>query len=85
MKESRSEYELVWCDDHEEVIKVVFVHRVCGCTSPGCVDDSIEVYEPGEEHPYRVDIPRLMTPYLEGLFDREYLLNNPAPTGHAHD
>ena len=56
-------------DEDGDGANVVFVHRFCGCMLPGCVDDTIEIYEDGEIHPYRLDVPRLMTPYLEALFD----------------
>lgn len=56
-------------------IKVEFILRSCRCMAPGCVDDTIKVYDDGDdEHPYSLDIPRDMTPYIKGLFDGEYKL-----------
>lgn len=67
MGDSRTEYTLIDSDDGEET-KVVFIHRSCGCMSPGCVDDEIQFYEGGDEHPYRLTVPRVISPYIEGLF-----------------
>ncbi|WP_373092547.1 hypothetical protein [Zhongshania sp.] len=72
MGESTTEYTLV--DEDGDETRVVFLHRSCCCTAPGCVDDEIQIYEDGDEHSYRLQVPRLMTPYIEGLFDGEYHL-----------
>ena len=65
-EETRTEYSLI--DEDGDAPKIIFIHRFCGCQCPGCVDDGMEVYEEGEKDPYTMDVPRVMTAYLEGLF-----------------
>ena len=56
-------------DEDGDPYKVTFIHNFCGCQSPGCVDDEIEV-EDFCGDTFRMKVPRLMTQYLEGVFDR---------------
>lgn len=72
MSEQETEYTLT--DEDGDDSRIVFVHRSCMCTSPGCLDDEIQIYEWGDEIPYRLQVPRDMTPYLEGLFNGNYTL-----------
>ena len=78
--ETRTEYSLI--DEDGDATKIIFIHRFCGCTCPGCVDDGIEIYEEGEKYPYRMDVPRMMTAYIEGLFNGEFKLG---PQVHKED
>ncbi len=68
MTERRYEYCL-GIDD--ELVRVVFIHRSCCCNVPGCVDDEIQIYEDEDDAPLIMQVPRLMTPYLEFLFEKE--------------
>ena len=67
MKESRTEYTLVDGDGAETY--VTFVHRVCGCCVNGCYDDEIRIRESGDDEEYVMQVPNLMTSWIEGLFD----------------
>ena len=70
MKESETEYTLI--DSDGDKTKVVFIHRHCGCFLPGCVDDELRIYLDGDDDsPSCVTLPRMMTPYIEGLFKGE--------------
>ena len=71
MSERETEYTLT---DEDGDSRIVFVHRSCGCMMSGCVDDEIQIYEWGDTVPYRLQVPRDMTPYLEGLFNGTFRL-----------
>lgn len=69
MKEQISEYRRE--DEDGNNVKFVFVHRFCGCEYPGCVDDELAIFEPGEDVPMRMSIPREMTSHIERLFEKD--------------
>ena len=68
MRETTTDYMVA--DDDGDTVIVTFTRRHCMCGSPGCVDDEISIVLPGdpEDCPCRVQVPKLMTPYIEGLF-----------------
>jgi len=75
MSEESKEYTLISKSGKET--KVVFTHRYCGCSLPGCVDDEIKVYIDGPDNPgYGVQVYRGITPFIEGLFDGSYVVKN---------
>lgn len=74
MGESVTRYRLADVEDEDYTADLVFVHRSCMCMSPGCVDDEIRIFEGEEPTGMTIQIPRDMTPYLEGLFNGEYKL-----------
>lgn len=69
MKESRTDYILT--DEDGDEIKATFVHRFCNCMVPGCVDDQLEMTLPGDDEPCSVQLFRMLTPYIEGVFNGE--------------
>lgn len=69
MSETQTTYYLSQEDDD---IKIIIINRSCMCTSPGCVDDELQIFADGEdETPYRLQVPRIMMDYLQDLFDNE--------------
>lgn len=58
-------------DDDGDKATITIINRICGCNSPGCVDDEIQVIDDLDEdgNPFIMQVPRLMTPYIEGLLD----------------
>lgn len=76
MSEYTAEYKVINADDGDET-KIVFLHRICSCNMSGCVDDEVQIFIDGEnEAPYRLQVPREMTPYLEGVLSGEYIIKS---------
>ena len=68
MSEAQNQYWLI--DEDGDKTKVVYVHRFCGCMVPGCVDNELQVFVDGPDHPpCRVQIPRILSFCIEGLLD----------------
>ena len=73
MREAEYKYTIVDVDGNK--LRIVFTHRFCRCNEDSCVDDEIEVYDgPEDDISHRMDIPRGITPFIEGLFNGEYRL-----------
>ena len=78
MNEHTYSYALV--DEYGDIVVTInFTHRYCQCGSPGCVDDEISLVLPGDPDDCvcRLQVPRLMTPYIEGVFDGSLKVKNP--------
>lgn len=71
MAETRSEYTLV-DDEFGDEVELVIINRSCGCMSPGCVDDELQIHEDGEV--FKMQVPRLIMPVIQGLLDGDYRL-----------
>ena len=59
-------------DDEGDVFDLEITNRFCGCQSPGCVDDELAIDVDQDGGRFRIQIPRDMTCFIEGLIDGTY-------------
>ena len=64
---SEVETRYILTDDEGEKYNITLTHRYCGCQSLGCVDDELSIDVDQDGGMYRVQIPRDMTMFIEGL------------------
>ena len=81
MKEVATEYVVVDEDGDATLMRVV--NRYCNCTSPGCVDDTLEIHDVPGDHPSRLHVPRDMMYYLQGVLEGRYTVRRPTPGQHG--
>jgi hypothetical protein len=55
-------------DEDGDKFDATFIRNHCKCSTNCCYDDELEIYD-GDDTPYRMSIPTLMTTYIEGVFE----------------